>query len=205
MQAAQSVGPVQRLHQLTRQSEREVEAAHPGTGQRQPGSEGLERVEALRRTQLQHRAAQLPGGQRDGLAAGGAAGEVHADQQGQGHVGLPGRAEDRRAASAGSERRARGGLGMLRFCPRPAKAPATVPAPPLPASTVSTVQPDLVHALRGGIVESFHRGALAVVDGDGALVLALGDVDRPGVPAQRLQGSCRPCRWWPAARPMPWA
>ncbi len=41
------------------------------------------------------------------------------------------------------------------------------------------VNPDLVHALRGGIVESFHRGALAIVDGDGAVVLALGDVQRP--------------------------
>ncbi|MBL0089271.1 MAG: asparaginase [Ideonella sp.] len=39
--------------------------------------------------------------------------------------------------------------------------------------------PDLVHAMRGGIVESFHRGALAVVDSEGAVRLALGDVDRP--------------------------
>lgn len=40
-------------------------------------------------------------------------------------------------------------------------------------------QPDLVHAMRGGIVESFHRGALAIVDGDGRLVQAMGDVERP--------------------------
>jgi len=39
--------------------------------------------------------------------------------------------------------------------------------------------PDLVHAVRGGIVESFHRGALAIVDAEGTLRLALGDVDRP--------------------------
>ena len=45
-----------------------------------------------------------------------------------------------------------------------------------------TVQPDLVHALRGGIVESFHRGALAIVDADGHTVLALGDVQRPVFP-----------------------
>lgn len=45
-----------------------------------------------------------------------------------------------------------------------------------------TVQPDLVHALRGGIVESFHRGALAVVDASGGLVLAVGDVQRPVFP-----------------------
>ncbi len=42
-----------------------------------------------------------------------------------------------------------------------------------------TANPDLVHALRGGIVESFHRGALAIVDADGALLRALGDIDRP--------------------------
>ena len=42
-----------------------------------------------------------------------------------------------------------------------------------------TANPDLVHALRGGIVESFHRGALAIVDADGALLRALGDIDCP--------------------------
>ena len=44
---------------------------------------------------------------------------------------------------------------------------------------MSASNPDLVHALRGGIVESFHRGALAIVDADGRLVTSLGDVDRP--------------------------
>jgi L-asparaginase II len=39
--------------------------------------------------------------------------------------------------------------------------------------------PDLVHALRGGIVESFHRGSLAIVDAQGALLHGAGDVDRP--------------------------
>lgn len=39
--------------------------------------------------------------------------------------------------------------------------------------------PDLVHALRGGIVESFHRGSLAIVDAQGTVLHALGDVDRP--------------------------
>ena len=42
-----------------------------------------------------------------------------------------------------------------------------------------TTNPDLVHALRGGIVESFHRGALAIVDAQGGLVQSLGDIDRP--------------------------
>ncbi|MFY7857628.1 MAG: asparaginase, partial [Rubrivivax sp.] len=39
--------------------------------------------------------------------------------------------------------------------------------------------PVLVHALRGGITESFHRGALAIVDADGGVMTALGDIDRP--------------------------
>jgi L-asparaginase II len=41
------------------------------------------------------------------------------------------------------------------------------------------MNPTLVDVLRGGIVESSHRGALAVLDADGAVVAALGDVDRP--------------------------
>ncbi len=47
---------------------------------------------------------------------------------------------------------------------------------------MSSSNPDFVHALRGGIVESFHRGALAVVDADGGLLHALGDIDRPIFP-----------------------
>ena len=47
---------------------------------------------------------------------------------------------------------------------------------------MSLSNPDLVHALRGGIVESFHRGALVVVDAAGRSMLALGDVERPVFP-----------------------
>ena len=57
-----------------------------------------------------------------------------------------------------------------------------LPYCPTATTTVSTANPDLVHAQRGGIVESFHRGALAVVDANGGLVLTLGDVDRPIFP-----------------------
>ena len=39
--------------------------------------------------------------------------------------------------------------------------------------------PVLVHAMRGGIVESAHRGAVAIVDADGTVHTALGDIDRP--------------------------
>jgi L-asparaginase II len=42
-----------------------------------------------------------------------------------------------------------------------------------------TANPVLVEVLRGGIVESMHRGAVAVVDADGVLHSALGDVQRP--------------------------
>lgn len=47
--------------------------------------------------------------------------------------------------------------------------------------------PVLVDVLRGSLVESRHRGAVAVVDADGALILALGDVDRPVFPRSAVK------------------
>jgi L-asparaginase II len=41
------------------------------------------------------------------------------------------------------------------------------------------MNPVLVEAWRGDTVESIHRGSVAVVDGDGVLVAALGDIERP--------------------------
>lgn len=41
------------------------------------------------------------------------------------------------------------------------------------------MNPELVEATRGGIVESGHRGALAVVDARGGAVCAIGDTTRP--------------------------
>ena len=49
------------------------------------------------------------------------------------------------------------------------------------------MNPILVEALRGESVESLHRGAFAVVDADGALVVALGDVDRPVFPRSAVK------------------
>ena len=46
-------------------------------------------------------------------------------------------------------------------------------------ATNGNANPVLVHALRGGIVESAHRGAVAIVDADGTVHTALGDIDRP--------------------------
>ena len=47
--------------------------------------------------------------------------------------------------------------------------------------------PTLVNALRGGIVESSHRGAVAVVDADGAVHTQLGDIDRPIFPRSAVK------------------
>jgi L-asparaginase II len=47
--------------------------------------------------------------------------------------------------------------------------------------------PVLVEVLRGALVESRHRGAVAVVDAGGASVLALGDVERPVYPRSAIK------------------
>ncbi|MEN5082490.1 asparaginase [Bosea sp. TWI1241] len=47
--------------------------------------------------------------------------------------------------------------------------------------------PVLAEVTRGGIVESRHRGAVAVVDADGALVLSLGDIERPVFPRSAVK------------------
>jgi L-asparaginase II len=47
--------------------------------------------------------------------------------------------------------------------------------------------PVFVEITRGGTVESRHRGAAAVVDADGALVAAWGDVDRPVFPRSAVK------------------
>lgn len=47
--------------------------------------------------------------------------------------------------------------------------------------------PVLVHALRGGISESVHRGAYAVVDAAGAVHSAVGDIERPIFPRSAVK------------------
>jgi L-asparaginase II len=47
--------------------------------------------------------------------------------------------------------------------------------------------PVLVEVLRGGVVESRHRGSVAVVDADGGAVLAIGDVERPVFPRSAVK------------------
>lgn len=49
------------------------------------------------------------------------------------------------------------------------------------------VNPILVELTRGGVVESRHRGALAVVDGRGRIIEAAGDVDAPVFPRSAVK------------------
>ena len=50
-----------------------------------------------------------------------------------------------------------------------------------------SAHPILAEALRGGIVESFHRGSLAIVDADGTVHTALGDIERPIFPRSAVK------------------
>src|SRR5712672_3597165 len=47
--------------------------------------------------------------------------------------------------------------------------------------------PVLVEVLRGGVVESHHSGAVAVVDADGRLALTIGDVERSVYPRSAVK------------------
>jgi L-asparaginase II len=47
--------------------------------------------------------------------------------------------------------------------------------------------PVLVEVLRGNAIESRHRGSVAVVDGDGSVVLSLGDIETPVFPRSAVK------------------
>jgi L-asparaginase II len=47
--------------------------------------------------------------------------------------------------------------------------------------------PVLAEVMRGGTVESRHRGAAIVIDADGGIVLSLGDVERPVFPRSAVK------------------
>ncbi|MBB4004962.1 asparaginase [Aurantimonas endophytica] len=47
--------------------------------------------------------------------------------------------------------------------------------------------PVLVEVTRGEMVESFHRGAFALMDGEGRLLASAGDVDRPVFPRSTIK------------------
>jgi L-asparaginase II len=50
-----------------------------------------------------------------------------------------------------------------------------------------SANPVLVEITRGALVESSHRGAIAVADAEGKLLLALGDVERPVYPRSAVK------------------
>ena len=50
-----------------------------------------------------------------------------------------------------------------------------------------TINPVLVEVTRGGIVESAHRGSIAVIGADGRVALAIGDIDRPVFPRSAVK------------------
>jgi len=52
---------------------------------------------------------------------------------------------------------------------------------------MTTINPVLVEVMRGGVVESAHRGALAVLDADGAIACSLGDTLRPVFPRSAVK------------------
>jgi L-asparaginase II len=54
-------------------------------------------------------------------------------------------------------------------------------------SVFSKSDPILVEVLRGAVVESQHRGAACVVDGDGKVVLALGEIEQPVFPRSAVK------------------
>jgi L-asparaginase II len=54
-------------------------------------------------------------------------------------------------------------------------------------SEATSSNPVLVELTRGDIVESCHRGAIAVADAQGQRVLALGDVERPILPRSAIK------------------
>ncbi len=49
------------------------------------------------------------------------------------------------------------------------------------------MNPILVDVMRGSTVESTHRGAIAVVDADGAVLASLGDIERPIFPRSAVK------------------
>jgi L-asparaginase II len=49
------------------------------------------------------------------------------------------------------------------------------------------MNPILVEVLRGGHLESRHAGAVAVLDAEGGVLAAIGDIDRPVFPRSAVK------------------
>jgi L-asparaginase II len=65
--------------------------------------------------------------------------------------------------------------------------PGFVRAARKPGTEVTMSDPVLVDVLRGPLIESRHRGAVAVVDADGATVCSVGDVAAPVFPRSAIK------------------
>jgi L-asparaginase II len=52
---------------------------------------------------------------------------------------------------------------------------------------LASANPVLVEVTRGGLIESYHRGAIAIADDDGEIKLALGDIDTPIYPRSAVK------------------
>jgi L-asparaginase II len=66
-------------------------------------------------------------------------------------------------------------------------AGAGYPAICLSSRSAAMTNPVLIEVTRGPVVESRHRGAIAILDGDGRLVAGLGDIDRPSFPRSAVK------------------
>ena len=51
--------------------------------------------------------------------------------------------------------------------------------------------PVLVEATRGNVIESSHRGAVAVFDAAGKPIWQVGDIDRPVFPRSAIKSTAR--------------
>jgi len=52
---------------------------------------------------------------------------------------------------------------------------------------ILTINPVLAHLTRGGIIESFHRGACSIIDCDGTVLKNIGDVAHPIFPRSAIK------------------
>ncbi|MDT4880510.1 hypothetical protein FQZ97_1162740 [compost metagenome] len=90
MDAAQPVaGPAQHRHELARQAKGQIEAPHPGAGQRQALTPGIQVVKALQPLDQHTATVQRAGGQHNGFAPRRRTGEIATEQRGHGSDVLP--------------------------------------------------------------------------------------------------------------------
>lgn len=83
----------------------------------------------------------------------------------------------------------RGGLGKVPLpSPFPTPEPKTLQPPDAPAEPAfATANPVLAEVTRGNLVESRHRGAFAVADLEGKVLLHAGDIERPVYPRSAIK------------------